>query len=37
VEVIEDFIISAPLKNITVQLKKSANKEQGFSNHSETI
>ena len=34
VEVIEDFMISAPLKNITVQLKKSANKEQGFSNHS---
>ena len=31
VEVIEDFIISAPLKNIKVELKKSAYKEQGFS------
>ena len=31
VEVIEDFLKHAPLKNITVELKKSINKEQGFS------
>ncbi len=30
VEVIEDFMISAPLKNITVELKKSVTREQGF-------
>lgn len=30
VEVIEDFIIHAHLKNITVELKKSMYKEQGF-------
>lgn len=30
VEVIEDFIISSPLKNITVELKRSLYKEQGF-------
>lgn len=31
VEVIEDFMIHAPLKNIKVDLKKSSYKEQGFS------
>jgi len=31
IEVIEDFITAAPLKNITVELKKSIYKEQGFS------
>jgi len=31
VEVIEDFLKHAPLKGITVELKKSINKEQGFS------
>ncbi|MFM2139330.1 MAG: hypothetical protein RJA57_1637 [Bacteroidota bacterium] len=30
IEVIEDFIIHAPLKNITVELKKSLFKNQGF-------
>ena len=30
VEVIEDFLKHAPLKNITVDLKKSVYKEQGF-------
>lgn len=30
IEVIEDFMISAPLKNIRVELKKSAHKAQGF-------
>lgn len=30
VEVIEDFMISAPLKNIKVELKKSVHKQQGF-------
>ncbi|MGZ5254495.1 MAG: SulP family inorganic anion transporter [Flavitalea sp.] len=30
VEVIEDFMISAPLKNISVELKKSVTREQGF-------
>jgi MFS superfamily sulfate permease-like transporter len=30
VEVIEDFMIHAPLKNISVELKTSAKKEQGF-------
>lgn len=30
VEVIEDFIIHAPLKNIRVELKRSLYKEQGF-------
>jgi len=30
IEVIEDFIIAAPLKNITVELKKSMYKDQGF-------
>lgn len=30
VEVIEDFIIHAPLKNIRVELKKSQYREQGF-------
>lgn len=30
VEVIEDFMLHAHLKNITVELKKSAYKEQGF-------
>jgi MFS superfamily sulfate permease-like transporter len=31
VEVIEDFLKHAPLKGITVELKKSIHKEQGFS------
>lgn len=31
IEVIEDFITAAPLKNISVELKKSIYKEQGFS------
>lgn len=31
IEVIEDFLKHAPLKGITVELKKSANREQGFS------
>lgn len=35
IEVIEDFMISAPLKNIRVELKKSANKAQGFNNTNE--
>jgi MFS superfamily sulfate permease-like transporter len=30
IEVIEDFMIHAPLKNIMVELKRSINKEQGF-------
>lgn len=30
IEVIEDFMIAAPLKNITVELKSSASKVQGF-------
>jgi hypothetical protein len=29
--VIEDFAIHAPLKNIKVEIKRSNNKEQGFS------
>lgn len=33
VEVIEDFMIHAPLKNIVVELKKSNYKEQGFAQH----
>jgi len=32
VEVIEDFAIHAPLKNIKVEVKRSQYKEQGFSN-----
>jgi hypothetical protein len=31
VEVIEDFALHAPLKNIKVEVKKSQYKEQGFS------
>lgn len=31
VETIEDFMLHAPLKNISVELKKSTYKEQGFS------
>ena len=31
VEVIEDFAIHAPLKNIKVEVKRSQHKEQGFS------
>jgi MFS superfamily sulfate permease-like transporter len=31
IEVIEDFLIHAPLKNIVVELKRSANRNQGFS------
>jgi MFS superfamily sulfate permease-like transporter len=30
IEVIEDFMIHAPLKNISVELKRSSTKEQGF-------
>jgi MFS superfamily sulfate permease-like transporter len=30
IEVIEDFMMHAPLKNISVELKRSAKKEQGF-------
>ncbi|KYP15708.1 SulP family inorganic anion transporter [Flavihumibacter sp. CACIAM 22H1] len=36
IEVIEDFMISAPLKNIRVELKKSAHKAQGFNPANET-
>jgi MFS superfamily sulfate permease-like transporter len=32
IEVIEDFIMHAPLKNIRVELKKSLYKSQGFKN-----
>jgi len=32
IETIEDFMLHAPLKNITVELKRSMHKEQGFSN-----
>jgi hypothetical protein len=31
-ETIEDFMLHAPLKNISVQLKRSQIKEHGFSN-----
>ena len=31
IEVIEDFMVHAPLKNIKVELKRSSYKEQGFS------
>jgi MFS superfamily sulfate permease-like transporter len=31
IEVIEDFLKHAPLKGISVELKKSSHKEQGFS------
>jgi MFS superfamily sulfate permease-like transporter len=37
VEVIEDFMIHAPLKNIKVELRKSIYKEQGFSERKEPI
>lgn len=37
VEVIEDFMISAPVRNITVELKKSSYKEQGFTHITEQI
>ncbi|MBO9634404.1 MAG: SulP family inorganic anion transporter [Chitinophagaceae bacterium] len=39
VEVIEDFMKAAPLKDITVELKKSVYKDQGFSvnGHSEIL
>ena len=30
IEVIEDFMLHAPLKNITVELRKSSYKAQGF-------
>jgi len=33
IEVIEDFVLHAHLKNITVELKKSIFKEQGFNPH----
>ena len=32
IEVIEDFMVHAPLKNIRVELKKSRYKSQGFKN-----
>ena len=32
IEVIEDFMMHAPLKNIRVELKKSRYKSQGFKN-----
>ncbi|HEY8398175.1 MAG TPA: SulP family inorganic anion transporter [Flavihumibacter sp.] len=35
IEVIEDFMISAPLKNIRVELKRSAHKAQGFKTDSQ--
>jgi MFS superfamily sulfate permease-like transporter len=31
VETIEDFMLHAPLKNIRVELKRSASRDQGFS------
>lgn len=37
IEVIEDFMMHAPLKNITVELKRSFKKEQGFKNGTETL
>lgn len=37
IEVIEDFMISAPLKNISVELKKSTYKVQGFKQEKEPI
>lgn len=37
VEVIEDFLKHAPLKGITVELKKSQYKEQGFSGNGSNI
>lgn len=37
VEVIEDFLKHAPLKGITVELKKSNHKEQGFSTNGSNI
>jgi MFS superfamily sulfate permease-like transporter len=37
IEVIEDFLKHAPLKGITVELKKSNHKEQGFSTNGSNI
>ncbi len=37
VEVIEDFLIHAPLKNITVDLKTSSSRNHGFSNLPELV
>lgn len=37
IEVIEDFLKHAPLKGITVELKKSNHKDQGFSTNGSTI
>jgi hypothetical protein len=37
IEVIEDFMIHAPLKNIKVELRKSVYKEQGFSERKEPL
>ncbi len=37
IEVIEDFMTRAPLKNIKVELKTSVNKIQGFSNEKKPI
>jgi MFS superfamily sulfate permease-like transporter len=37
IEVIEDFLKHAPLKGITVELKKSAHKDQGFSGNGTNV
>ncbi len=37
VEVIEDFMKHAPLKDIKVELKRSVYKDQGFSQHAEVL
>lgn len=37
IEVIEDFLKHAPLKGISVELKKSSHKEQGFSTNGSNI
>jgi MFS superfamily sulfate permease-like transporter len=37
IEVIEDFLKHAPLKGITVELKKSIHKEQGFTGNGSNV
>jgi len=37
IEVIEDFMIHAPLKNITVEISKSRQKDHGFSDKAEMV
>jgi MFS superfamily sulfate permease-like transporter len=37
IEVIEDFLKHAPLKGITVELKRSAHKEQGFTGNGSNV